>query len=102
MKFEEILDKLNKGKFIIWIDDKQDAKLTPEYMESHVVHVADSLKEGHEFCINMQTGERISTGRATTRYRISSLKEDYVCSEDLDQETVERLMSSGKGAGIED
>ena len=91
MKLIEILENLNSGKFVVWIDDKKNAALTPEYMETHFVCLVDSLEEGYNFCTDIQKKERESSGKSTTRYRISGLKEDFVCSEDLDQETIERL-----------
>ena len=91
MKIPEIIENLNNGKYIVWIDDKQNAALTPEYMESHFVRVVDSIEDGDGFCTSLQEEERKATGVSATRYRITSLKEDFVCSEDLDQEKLSHL-----------
>ena len=91
MQITEIVDGLRKGRYVVWIDDKQNAEHTPEYLESHFVSFADTLEEGYEFCTALQEKERSTSGISSTRYRITGLKEDFVCSEDLNEETMSRL-----------
>lgn len=91
MEFAEISLKLKEGKYVVWVDDKQDAPLTPEYLEAHFVAFADSTDDGYELCGKLQKQEREQEGRATTRYRISGLNGDYVCSEDLSAEDAIRI-----------
>ena len=91
MKFPEIIANLREGKYVVWIDDKQDAPLDPEYLEAHFVAFVDSIDGGYKFCDELHTGERNQYGRAITRYRISGLHEDQICSEDLTVEEITRI-----------
>ena len=94
MKVADIIQGLNAGKYVMWVDDKQKADPTPEYLEANFVGFADTPLEGKEYCNQLQRAEREKNGRATTRYRISSLNEDYVCSEDLDEPTTRKVVEN--------
>lgn len=92
MRFEEIDEKLRQGKYIVWVDDKQNLPLTPEYIETHLVSIVESPDYGFDLCKRLQDSEREKNGRAMTRYRISGMDEDYVSSEDLEPENVAEII----------
>ena len=92
MRFEEIDEKLRRGKYIVWVDDKQNLPLTPEYVETHLISIVESLDYGFDLCRRLQERERNKSGRAITRYRISGMNEDYVSSEDLEPEIVAEII----------
>ena len=87
MKYAEISKSLDEGKLVVWVDDKTSA-LTPEYIEANFVAIVDLLEEGYDLCSKMQEKERQENGKATTRFRISSRSKDYVCSEDMEADTM--------------
>ena len=92
MNFREIVEATRSGKYLVWIDDKQNGDLTPEYIEQHFVTLVDSAEEGREFCGRLHEEERNAYGKAITRYRISRGKgEDYTSLEDLSAEDMARI-----------
>ncbi len=91
MRYPEISEALDGGKFVVWIDDKESA-LTPEYIETHFVAIVDFLEEGYDLCSQLQEKERQANGKAETRFRISSRNKDYVCSEDLDHDAIVKIL----------
>lgn len=98
MKSGKILDALKRGKYIIFVDDKKDAPLTLEYLETNFVTLVGSPDEGYTFCQGLQNQERSEKGRATTRYRISRPEEEYVCLEDLAADDMKRIAEAAPTA----
>ena len=93
MHAKEIHEYAQKGGVVIWIDDKQDAPLTPEYLERNTVAIVDSLETGRYVCSELHKRERGCLGRAVTRYRLSGRDVKDVCSEDLTYEQMEKIVS---------
>ncbi len=96
MNLKEMVEEMTKGRYVVWIDDKEDAKLTPDYMESHFVAIVGSIQEGKTLCDEKQKKEREERGRAVTRYRITGMANDYICSEDLDEDAMRQIMENMK------
>ena len=96
MNAREIFSYYERGKYLVWVDDKIDKKMTPEYLETHTLFIAPSLDYAFDTCRKLQSKEREKTGRAITRYRISSseLAEDHVCTEDLTRDQMEATIDT--------
>jgi hypothetical protein len=84
MDFIKIMDELNKGRFVVWIDDKVNAEMSEDYMKKNFVGFADNLEKAAMLCRDLQDAERDKSGRSSTRLRITSSFDDYVCSEDTE------------------
>ena len=93
MKAKEIVEYAKKCKYILWVDDKIDAELTPDYIEKNTIAIVGDIDYGILICDRLHEKERSNLGRALTRFRISGPSE-YVCSEDLSEEQAKKIIGA--------
>ena len=86
MKFEDIINEINKGRLVVWRDDGQSEQMNEKYMKENFVSLARDMEEAAKICRDLQDFERDRHGRALTRLRITGAFDDYVCPEDTDEE----------------
>ena len=90
---EDVDNAVYGGKFLVWAADKSGNPPTKEYLAQNTRYIAETQQQGIEFCKTMHAIERIATGNAETRFYVSGRGEDYICSEDLNRNIVEQLLS---------
>jgi hypothetical protein len=88
---DDIMKALNQGKLVVWKDDGKTEGMDEDYMRDNFVGVAKDMEEAAKICRDLQDAERDKHGRALTRLRITGAFDDYVCSEDSDED-VEQFM----------
>ena len=94
MKFDKIIEEMNKGRLVVWKDDGKTDAMNEKYMKDNFISFAESMEAAAKMCRDLQDAERDRHGRALTRLRITGTFEDYVCAEDSNEEVEKWIKKS--------
>jgi hypothetical protein len=78
---------------VVWLDDKT-GRMSPEYLETHVVAIVESVQHGYEMCNALHAKERERNGRAVRRYGISTRREHFMSLEDVDEDAMRSVIDN--------
>ena len=89
--FDEILEGLEKGKYVVWEHDGIVTGLTPEYLETHFVGFVQTPEEGYTLCRCLHRYHK-SRGEGLKTYMFANgQRDEHVVVPDLTPEEADAI-----------